>query len=187
MASRGRGVRTWDNWPQSRRSGDPVRESLKALFSPAELEAGEADGLPPENGELAALADELRRAVELLGTAVERLEQHGERLARLPGRAEALVRRRLRELEGRVVAATAAEGRTTEEVRSSYLLFVAGDGGYRLVEREGAAPHLGTGIAPLEDGGYGFVVTRVSGSPLPGDRRRCAYLQAVPATRAADP
>ena len=56
-----------------------------------------------------------------------------------------------------------------------YLLFVWKPTGYELRERDGEAPSVGSVVE--EDEGR-MVVTRVAPSPLPGDGRRCAYLQA---------
>jgi hypothetical protein len=47
---------------------------------------------------------------------------------------------------------------------------------YGLAEREGEPPEVGVGSTVQHDVGR-FVVTRVAASPLPGDSRRCAYLQ----------
>jgi hypothetical protein len=58
----------------------------------------------------------------------------------------------------------------------SYLLFVWKPTGYELRERDGELPSLGS-VLEEEDGR--MVVTRVGPSPLPGDDRRCAYLQAA--------
>ena len=58
----------------------------------------------------------------------------------------------------------------------SYLAFVWTPNGYQFQEREGEAPPVGT---ELEDENSRFVVTKVASSPLPGDERRCAYLQPV--------
>jgi hypothetical protein len=57
-----------------------------------------------------------------------------------------------------------------------YLLFVWKATGYELRERDGELPAVGT-VLDEEDGR--MVVTRVGPSPLPGDERRCAYLQAL--------
>jgi hypothetical protein len=57
-----------------------------------------------------------------------------------------------------------------------YLLFVSKPTGYELREREGEPPSLGS-VLDEEEGR--MVVTRVGPSPLPGDDRRCAYLQAA--------
>ncbi|HET8872650.1 MAG TPA: hypothetical protein VFM83_03095, partial [Gaiellaceae bacterium] len=58
----------------------------------------------------------------------------------------------------------------------AYLLFVSKPTGYELRERDGELPQVGT-IVDEEEGR--MVVTRVGPSPLPGDDRRCAYLQDV--------
>jgi hypothetical protein len=57
-----------------------------------------------------------------------------------------------------------------------YLLFVSKPTGYELHERDGELPSVGS-VLDEEDGR--MVVTRVGPSPLPGDDRRCAYLQAA--------
>ena len=57
-----------------------------------------------------------------------------------------------------------------------YLLFVWRPTGYVLEERDGEPPEVGT---PVEvDGGKPQRVSKVGPSPLPGDDRRCVYLQA---------
>jgi hypothetical protein len=53
------------------------------------------------------------------------------------------------------------------------LLFVATASGYRLLESEGGAAARGDRVE-LADGS--FRVLRLGPSPLPGDRRRCAFL-----------
>ncbi len=59
-----------------------------------------------------------------------------------------------------------------------YLLFVPSPSGYRLVEVAGSAPTPGARVEPPDAPGRPFLVTKVAASPLPGDPRRCAYLQA---------
>jgi len=54
-----------------------------------------------------------------------------------------------------------------------HLLFVWTPGGYELVEREGEPPAVG---AAVEVDGKRLRVTKLAPSPLPGDRRLCAYL-----------
>ena len=54
-----------------------------------------------------------------------------------------------------------------------HVLFVWKTSGYELVEREGAAPAVGSEV---ELDGAELRVTKVAPSPLPGDRRTCAYL-----------
>jgi hypothetical protein len=57
-----------------------------------------------------------------------------------------------------------------------YLLFIWKPTGYELRERDGELPALG---AVLDEEEGRMIVTRVGPSPLPGDDRRCAYLQAL--------
>jgi hypothetical protein len=61
---------------------------------------------------------------------------------------------------------------------SGYCLFVSKPTGYELLDREGEPPSVGT-VVEL-DGQGKWVVNRISQSPLPQDRRPCAYL--LPAT-----
>lgn len=57
---------------------------------------------------------------------------------------------------------------------SKHLLFVWTPAGYRLEEREGEPPAPG---AEVELDGGTQRVGRIGVSPLPGDTRRCVYLQ----------
>ena len=61
---------------------------------------------------------------------------------------------------------------------SGYCLFVSKPTGYELVDRDGEPPSVGS-VVEL-DGQGKWVVNRISQSPLPQDRRPCAYL--LPAT-----
>jgi hypothetical protein len=54
-----------------------------------------------------------------------------------------------------------------------HLLFVWKPTGYELREQEGDAPQLGSEV---EQDGVHFRVTKLAPSPLPGDKRVCAYL-----------
>lgn len=54
-----------------------------------------------------------------------------------------------------------------------HLLFVWSTGGYELRERDGDPPAVG---AEVTQDGKTLHVTKVAASPLPGDRRRCAFL-----------
>jgi hypothetical protein len=56
---------------------------------------------------------------------------------------------------------------------AGYVLFVWKPSGYELREREGEPPAVG---AEVEHDGQRLRVTKVGPSPLPGDRRLCAYL-----------
>ena len=60
-----------------------------------------------------------------------------------------------------------------ENGKGGYLVFVWSPSGYTLRERAGDLPEVGEVV---EDGEGRFRVTKVASSPLPGDRRLCAYL-----------
>lgn len=62
-----------------------------------------------------------------------------------------------------------------------WVAFVGSAGGYRLVEREGPAPGRGDRV---EVEGTPLRVLRLGPSPLPGDRRRCAFLEREEPSRA---
>lgn len=57
-----------------------------------------------------------------------------------------------------------------------YLLYVWKPSGYELRERDGDVPSVGQQV---EEDGAQMRVTKVAASPLPGDDRRCAYVQPV--------
>jgi hypothetical protein len=56
-----------------------------------------------------------------------------------------------------------------------HLLFIWKPSGYELVEQDGDPPAVG---AQVEFEGKPLRVTKLAPSPLPGDRRVCAYLGA---------
>jgi hypothetical protein len=58
-------------------------------------------------------------------------------------------------------------------MEGGHLLFVSKPSGYELREQEGDAPQLGSSV---EQDGETLRVAKLAPSPLPGDRRRCAYL-----------
>ena len=57
---------------------------------------------------------------------------------------------------------------------AAHVLFVPSATGYTLLERDGVAPEAGDTV---EVDGSRYVVRRHGPSPLPGPRRRCAYLE----------
>lgn len=92
-------------------------------------------------------------------------------------------RERLRQLEEQVDQAADDEARPEDGQAAAaapdgtgHVLFVPSPGGYVLVERGGSPPQPGETIAPFEDA-PSYVVTKLAPSPLPGDVRRCAFLQ----------
>jgi hypothetical protein len=60
--------------------------------------------------------------------------------------------------------------------QNGYLLFVWKPSGYELREGEGDVPAVG---AIVEQDDQKLRVTKIGPSPLPGDDRPCAYLQAA--------
>lgn len=60
-----------------------------------------------------------------------------------------------------------------DQPQRSFLLFVSKTSGYELREEPGDAPAVG---AEVEQDGQRLRVTKIAPSPLPGDRRVCAYL-----------
>ena len=54
-----------------------------------------------------------------------------------------------------------------------HLIFVWKTSGYELQERDGDVPPVG---AEVQENGETMKVTKIAPSPLPGDRRQCAYL-----------
>ena len=116
-----------------------------------------------------------RRQAQVDLSALDRLAELVERIvALLP---EQPVRRKPQppaepvQVEVRVPAPEPLPKRADEPAR---LFFVASASGYRLVEPAGGAPSRGDRVK-LADGT--FRVLRVGPSPLPGDRRRCAFLE----------
>lgn len=59
---------------------------------------------------------------------------------------------------------------------NGYLLFISKPSGYELRSRDGLLPGVGDEV---EEDGTRLRVSKIAPSPLPGDRRRCAYLQPV--------
>jgi hypothetical protein len=59
---------------------------------------------------------------------------------------------------------------------NGYLVFMSKPTGYELRERQGDPPSVGQEI---EDDGARLRVSKIGPSPLPGDRRLCAYLQPI--------
>ncbi len=68
-------------------------------------------------------------------------------------------------------AAGSAEG-----TAQAHLLFVSTSNGYRLLERRGPEPGAFEYVSVPEHGGL-FQVGKLATSPLPNDRRPCAYLE----------
>ena len=75
--------------------------------------------------------------------------------------------------------AATSQNDTGPTAESTHLLFVSKPTGYELHQADGDPPQPGTPVRLDEDAGTYFV-SKVGTSPLPMDKRRCAYLQAQP-------
>ena len=150
------------------------------------LREGSAE-LDHRQAELNARAEELDRREAAVSIEEERVAGRARELGAVElrraavERREETVRARAIELERQAGELTALAGRLEglgstaqpEEprVEESHVALAAG---YRLLERDGPAPLPGDTV-DLEDGTYRCL--RVTISPLPADRRRCAVLE----------
>jgi chromosome segregation ATPase len=114
--------------------------------------------------------------------AVERLQEEvAELKAELAARDDAIARLRMELSELRVQVLATADGsrETSYEAETDHVVFVSGTSSYGLLPREGRVPEVGSEIV-LTDWAEGrYRVSKVGPSPLPGDRRRCAFLERV--------
>lgn len=69
--------------------------------------------------------------------------------------------------------------RNNQGAADGHLLFISTPGGYSVLEREGPPPPLGERIE-IPEQTSSFVVIKLGASPLPNDRRSCAYLEPTP-------
>ena len=177
----------WEQWPGRTPEPQP-RKRLRALFMPTDA-ADEVANLLAEHGkELEERSAQIREAVVALEREREKVESRRRALGAVELRAAA-AQRREEELERR--AAELAElarvldergtspGRSaTKPVREDeYVALVSTADRYRLVIREGPPPEPGSTIE-LDD--IPRRVVRLTASPLPGDDRSCALLEAEP-------
>jgi hypothetical protein len=112
-----------------------------------------------------ALSGRLEQALEEVDALLAEL---AELKARAPSIAdlEAMVERAMQQ--------ACPDDESQAEQPDAHLLFLPSRKGYRLEERAGPPPPTGSSLT-LDDG-RGLMVVKQGPSPLPGDRRRCAYL-----------
>ena len=117
-----------------------------------------------------------RRQAQLDLSALDRLtELVGRIVALLPEQPAAQEPEALRAaVPDPAPARTPAPAPAVVQPEPATLLFVATPAGYRLVEPGGVAPARGDRVQLAEGS---FRVLRLGPSPLPGDRRRCAFLE----------
>ncbi|MEO5574824.1 MAG: hypothetical protein ABIR67_15070, partial [Gaiellaceae bacterium] len=158
-----------------------LNEALQALTVERDAAVARSAELEPE---LASLRDRLRDAsapsegatadvVELrrqLAARERRLAESVGEIAKMNREHRALLQlvERQFQLEDTTTSVPEPKG------EAAHVLFVPSVTGYTLVERDGVAPEAGD---ILEVDGGSFVVRRHGPSPLPGPRRRCAYLE----------
>ena len=157
---------------------------LDVRHSDLSLRATELDRREAAVAEAEARVAERARelgAVELRSAAVERREEAlREREVALARReqslhdSEARLARRPAEPDG--AARVGADEQAPAPADIAHVAFTI-DNGYRLVERHGAAPSAGDTVE-LE--GEPHRCVRVTASPFPHDRRRCAVLERMP-------
>ncbi len=89
-----------------------------------------------------------------------------------------LLRTRVAEAEAELEqpAADEAPGPERVEPDPGHVLFVWSPAGYALLARAGEPPPVGSEVGVS---GGRLVVVKIGPSPLPGDRRRCAFLDAA--------
>jgi hypothetical protein len=122
-----------------------------------------------------ALAEHLSTGKRLGEVLVDRgwvtAQELAELLAQQDGaRGIELLRTRVAEAEAELEPATM---NASEDAHPGHILFVWTPAGYELLGRSGAPPQVGEEVGV--SGGL-RVVTKVGPSPLPGDHRRCAFL-----------
>jgi uncharacterized protein (DUF3084 family) len=115
-------------------------------------------------------------AVELKAAALERREQAIREREEAIARREQDVEQRTEALASRITEVEAAEQpESRDEPETSHVVLTI-DNGYRLSERDGAAPAPGDAV-DLDGNEHRCV--RITTSPYPDDRRRCAVLERV--------
>jgi hypothetical protein len=109
----------------------------------------------------------------------ERIDEHLTTGAAEDGaRGIDLLRTRVAEAEAELdqpVAADPDDAGETAEPDAGYVLFVWSPSGYALLTRAGEPPPIGSEVGVS---GGRLVVSKIGPSPLPSDRRRCAFLDA---------
>ncbi len=129
--------------------------------------------------DLASAEDQVReQSLDDRERTLEEREAMVQALVEANEQREQELRERLAALAAEPDTVSGAAPEAAEE--TAHLLFLPGHR-YRLQEARGPAPGV---LALVELDQATYRVTRVAGSPLPGDRRRCAYLELLDAAGA---
>jgi uncharacterized phage infection (PIP) family protein YhgE len=156
---------------ESLRTLTAERDAAVALAAELEPEVASLrerirDAGTPAEGSAADVAD-LRRQ---LAARERRLAENVGEIAKMNREHRALLQLVERQFQLEDTTTSMPEPKT----EAAHVLFVPAASGYTLVERDGIAPDAGD-IVEVDGGRY--VVRRHGPSPLPGPRRRCAYLE----------
>jgi hypothetical protein len=149
----------WPHWPE-RGNGPQRRDRLeRRLFRDSEREA-----------EIAAASETIRRIEQAAAAKAAEVERLAAAVEQLNGSAPTEP-----EPEPFLEAEPDVEPTPEPEVeKTGYLVFAWTPGGYTLHENSGRVPEVG---ALMSIDGHEYAVAKLSRSPLPGDERRCAYLE----------
>ncbi len=143
------------------------------LVERGHIDAGELTQMLDEQHRLRSAepgADGATRGIDLLREQLEAAE--AELTRHLPPRASA---ESTEPAEPAVETEQEAAPEHDAPAENTYVLFIPAASGYQLLERIGPLPEVGDEIGV--SGGQ-LLVAKVGASPLPGDHRRCAYLEA---------
>jgi hypothetical protein len=156
----------WPHWPE-RGNGSSRRDRLeRRLFRDTEREA-----------ELIRAQEAIRQieqAAAEKAAEIERLEQAVAGSENVEPEAMAPEPEPEPESEPEPVVEPEPEPPEAQPEVGAFLVFVGTPNGYALLESEGDAPAAGN---RLNVDGIDYAVAKLGRSPLPGDSRRCAYLQ----------
>jgi chromosome segregation ATPase len=143
----------------------------------ADLGVG-ADSLDHRYQEECAAHVETRRELERVEAELADLRPLGDRLAATESELATCAKLLEDVSEGLAEAKKRFGERDFSDAdQSRHLVFMPVEGVYALAERPGPAPMEG---AEEEIDGIRFRVTRIGGSPLPSDKRRCVFVEAAP-------
>jgi hypothetical protein len=143
----------------------------------ADLSVG-ADALNHRYQEECSAHVETRRELERVESELAELKPLGDRLAATQSELATCAKLLEDVSEGLAEAKNRFGERDFSDAdQSRHLVFMPVEGVYALAERPGPAPSEGD---DEEIDGTRFRVTRIGGSPLPSDRRRCAFLEVAP-------
>jgi hypothetical protein len=159
----------------AKRLADEERRRNEPVGEPGGVDDTDAGGQPnespqPDDGGLVAAVDHLQAEI-------------GALRAELAGRDDTIARLRteLGELRAKTTAGADGSGEQPgDEPATGHVVFISGPSSYGLLARDGPAPGVGSKLVVSDWAEGSYSVCKVGPSPLPGDRRRCAFLERLP-------